>query len=282
MCSAGSGLLAPSKLGSKSRIKVESLPTLDSAVSSSVDYKRVSVLTMLQATQVLSNFAKSTYQETTTFTSDYHSEAGQEYAAIKNIFETTKAIYKSKTPFLSALELDIHDAAQVEVLRKANLATFVSTVFEPREIGFSDLDAYFLEIFVPNNGRLLKAQAQILLELKTQAFIAASGSVESAKEDILYTLFPDNLESRILERRPGARGLAPSEQDFVKRALSRRDFLLAEIKNNNLDALPQRYRWEDFLREMSSYISKNFDAINSTTVSVKWVASRFCGSKLTD
>jgi len=162
------------------------------------------------------------------------------------------------------------------------LATFVSTVFEPREIGFSDLDVYFLEIFVPKNGRLLKAQAQILLELKTQAFIVASKSIESAKEDILYTLFPDNLESRILGRRPGARGLAPSEQDFVKRALSRRDFLLAEINNNNLDELPQRYRWEDFLRQMSSYISKNFDVINSTTVGVKCANLRSRESMLTD
>lgn len=176
---------------------------------------------------------------------------------------------------MSASELDINDVSQVEILRKANLATFVSTLFEPQEIGFSDLDAYFLEIFVPNNGRLLKAQAQILLELKTQAFIAATRSTDSAKEAVLYTLFPDNLESRILGRRPGARGLAPSEQDFVKRALSRRDFLLAEIKNDNLEALPQRYRWEDFLREMSSYISKNFDAItSSTTVSINCMISQ--------
>ena len=229
---------------------------------------------MPQATQVLSNFAKSTYQETVTFTSEYRSEAGQEYAAIKNLFEITKAIYKSKTPFLSASELDIDDATQIEVLRKANLATFVSTIFEPRQIGFSDLDSHFLEIFVPNNGRLLKAQAQILLELKTQAFIAATRSKEPAKDEVLYTLFPDNLESRILARRPGARGLAPSEQDFVKRSLSRRDFLLAEIKTGNLDALPERYRWEDFLREISSYISKNFDAINSTTVSTQGTDSR--------
>ena len=153
------------------------------------------------------------------------------------------------------------------------MATFVSTVFEPKEIGFSDMDAYFLEIFVPNNGRLLKAQAQILLELKTQAFIAATRSTDSVKEDLLYALFPNNLESRILGRRPGARGLAPSEQDFIKRAHSRRDFLLTEIKNENLGALPLRYRWEDFLREMSSYISKNFDAINSTTVGIKCTTS---------
>jgi hypothetical protein len=269
----GSGPPLPSKQVSKSRIKVESLPILDNIVKISVCLKRASLLIILQATQVLSNFAKSTYQETITFTSEYRSETGQEYAAIRNLFETTKAIYKSKTPFLSASELDINDVTQIEILRKANLATFVSTIFEQQEVGFSDLDAQFLDIFVPNNGRLLKAQAQILLELKTQAFIAATRSKESAMEDKLYNLFPDNLESRILARRPGARGLAPSEQDFVKRALSRRDFLLAEIKNGNLDALPEKYRWEDFLREISSYVSKNFDAINSTTVSMKYKTS---------
>jgi|SRR2546423_372727 len=266
--------MAPNKAGSKSRIKVESLPILDSVVSRSPGEWLAPLLTLLHATQVLSNFAKSTYQETVIFTSEHHSEAGQEYAAIKNLFEITKAIYKSKTPFLSASELEINDATQIEVLRKANLATFISTIFEPREIGFSDLDAHFLEIFVPNNGRLLKAQGQILLELKTQAFIAATKSIESAKEHVLYTIFPDNLESRILARRPGARGLTPSEQDFVNRALSRRDFLLAEIKKDNLDALPEKYRWEDFLREISSYISKNFETINSATVRIKCRRSR--------
>jgi protein TBF1 len=258
------------KMGSRSRMKVESLPILDNLVGIHLDLERAWVLTMFQATQVLSNFAKSTYQETVTFTAEHRSEAGQEYAAIRHLFETTKGIYKSKTSFLSASELGINDATQIEVLRKANLATFVSTIFEPREIGFADLDTHFLEIFVPNNGRLLKAQAQILLELKTQAFIAATRSKDSAKEDLLHSLFPDNLESRILTRRPGARGLAPSEQEFVKRALSRREFLLAEIKNDNLDALPEKYRWEDFLREISSYVGKNFDAINSATVSIKY------------
>lgn len=195
------------------------------------------------------------------------SEAGQEYSAIRNLFEVTKRVYTSKTSFLSAKELDLYDASQIDILRKANLATFISTVFGPQEIGFATLNEQFLETFVPDNGRLLKAQGSIFLELKTQAFIAATRSLEPEKEDVLYSLFPDNLDSRILARRPGARGLAPSEHDFVKRAQSRRDILLSEIKQGSLDALPERYRWEDFLRELSLYVSKNFDAINATAVS---------------
>lgn len=171
---------------------------------------------------------------------------------------------------MSPTDLELYEPHQVEILRKANLATFVSSLFGSQEIGFSELNVRFLDIFVPDNGRLLKAQGSIFLELKTQAFIASIKSQERGKEDVLYNLFPDDLESRILARRPGARGLAPSEQDFVKRALSRRDILLTEIKNDTLGALSDRYRWEDFLREVSSYISKNFEAIS--TVSVSWIS----------
>lgn len=227
------------------------------------------MLIHFKSTQVLSTFAKSTYQETVALINEPGSEAGQEYSAIRNLFEVTKRVYTSKTSFLSPADLDLSEASQVDILRKANLATFISTVFGPQQIGFSDLNAQFLEIFVPDGGRLLKAQGSIFLELKTQAFIAAVRTQDLSKEDVLYDLFPDNLESRILSRRPVARGLAPSEQDFVKRALSRRDILLSQIKQGSLDALPDRYRWEDFLREVSSYISKNFDAINASTVSTK-------------
>lgn len=163
----------------------------------------------------------------------------------------------------------MNEPSQIDVLRKANLASFVSSIFGTQEIGFSEMNEHFLEIFVPENGRLLKAQGSIFLELKTQAFIASMHTEERSKTDLLFQLFPDDLETQLLGRRPGARGLAPSETDFVKRAQSRRDFLLSEINNEGqLAALPEKYQWEDFLRELSGYVSKNFDNINAQHVSI--------------
>ena len=198
------------------------------------------------------------------------SEAGQEYSTVRSLFDHTKRVYSTKTPFLSYIDLDLHDPAQIEVLRKANLATFVSSLFGTQEIGFHELNAHFLDIFVPENGRLLKAQGSLFLELKTQAFIASMHSEERSRTELLYSLFPEDMETQLLSRRPGARGLAPSEHDFVKRANSRRDILLADVNNETaLNALPEKYHWEDFLRDVSSYISKNFENLNTQVVSQK-------------
>ena len=198
------------------------------------------------------------------------SEAGQEYSTVRSLFDHTKRVYSLKSPFLSPSELDLLGPSQVEVLRKANLATFVSSIFGSQEIGFAELNDHFLEIFVPENGRLLKAQGSLFLDLKTQAFISSMHTPDRSKTELLYTLFPDDIEPRILVRRPGARGLAPSEQDFVKRALSRRDILLADVNNPTaLDGLPEKYQWDDFLRDISSYISKNFESLDPQPVCLK-------------
>jgi protein TBF1 len=223
----------------------------------------------MKSTQILSTLAKSSYQDIILLMREPDSEAGQEYATVRSLFDHTKRVYSSKSPFLSPSELDLLDSAQVDVLRKANLATFVSSIFGSQEIGFAELNDHFLEIFVPENGRLLKAQGSLFLDLKTQAFISSMHTPERSKTELLYTLFPDDIESRILSRRSGARGVAPSEQDFIKRAFSRRDILLADVNNAAaLDALPQKYQWDDFLRDISGYISKNFELLNTQPVRI--------------
>lgn len=221
----------------------------------------------VKSTQILSLLAKSSYQDITSFVSEPDSENGQAYATMRSLFDHTKKVYSTKKPFLSPTELDLTEPAQVDIIRKANLASFVSSIFGTQEISFSELNDHFLDVFVPEGNRLLKVQGALFLELKTQAFIASMNSTERSRTELLYDLFPDDLEQRLLARRPGTRQLAPSEADFVKRARSRRDILLGEINNeDSLKALPDKYHWEDFLRDLSSYISKNFDAISHQQV----------------
>ncbi|KAI9928320.1 TTAGGG repeat binding factor [Aspergillus wentii] len=229
-----------------SHLKIQSLPILDNL-----------------STQILSLLAKSTYQDITSFVSEPDSENGQAYATMRSLFDHTKKVYSTKKSFLSATELDLTESSQVDVIRKANLASFVSSIFGTQEIGFSELNENFLDVFVPEGGRLLKVQGALFLELKTQAFIASMNNTERTRTELLYDLFPDDLEQNLLDRRPGTRQLAPSEADFVKRAGSRRDILLTDINNEEaMKALPDKYHWEDFLRDLSSYITKNFDAIS--------------------
>lgn len=150
------------------------------------------------------------------------------------------------------------------MIRKANLASFVFSLFGTQEIGFAELHDNFLDIFVPEGGRLLKSQAALFLELKTQTFIASMNNPARPKVEILYELFPDNLGLSLLARRPGTRHPAPSETDFVKRASSRRDILLGEINNpDSIHTLPEKYLWQDFLRDISVYVSKNIDSLTT-------------------
>ncbi|KAE8342260.1 hypothetical protein BDV24DRAFT_162499 [Aspergillus arachidicola] len=230
-----------------SHLKIQSLPILDNL-----------------STQILSLLAKSTYQDITSFVSEPDSENGQAYATMRSLFDHTKKVYSTKKSFLSATELELTESSQVDIIRKANLASFVSSIFGTQEIGFSELNDNFLDVFVPEGGRLLKVQGALFLELKTQAFIASMNNTERSRTELLYDLFPDDLEQRLLERRPGTRQLAPSETDFVNRAKSRRDILLNDINNEEaMKALPDKYHWEDFLRDLSSYVTKNFDTISN-------------------
>ncbi|PGH26955.1 hypothetical protein AJ80_01339 [Polytolypa hystricis UAMH7299] len=229
-----------------SHLKIQSLPILDNLSS-----------------QILSLLARLTYQEVTSIVTEPNSENGAAYATMRSLFDHSKRVYTITSPFLSPTELGLTEPTQVDIIRKANMASFVSSIFGSQEIGFSELNDNFVDTFVPEGSRLLKVQGALFLELKTQAYIAAMNSKERSRTELLYELFPDDLEQQLLRRKPGYRQLAPSEADFVKRALSRREILIKEINNPDaVKTLPQRYQWEDFLRDLSSYVSKNFEAIS--------------------
>lgn len=252
-----------------SSLKSQSLPILDNLVCIIGPFiiSIASYLLFSQSTQILSFVARSTFQELTSIASEPHSENAQSYFTLRSLFDHTKRVYSANNSFLSAAELGFFEPSQIDIIRKANLASFVFSLFGTREIGFSELNTHFIDIFVPEGGRLLKSQAALFLELKTQTFIASMNNADCSKADVLHELFPDNLGVKLLARRPGTRHLAPSETDFVKRAWSRRDILLGEINNpESVKSLSEKYLWQDFLRDVSIYISKNFEAITAPQV----------------
>ncbi|KAI9790919.1 MAG: TTAGGG repeat binding factor [Peltula sp. TS41687] len=225
-------------------------------------HMRVQSLPVLEnlAVQLLQILAKGSYQETLTMIMDPEHATGRAYSGLKSLFEHTKTLYCADEPFLLATDLNLHTPEYSNIIRKANLATFISSVFGSQDVGFYHLNEYFLETFVPSSGRLLKSQGALYLDLKTQAYISAMTNGERSRDEILEDLFPPDLEARLMSRRPGAKQMTPSEVDFVKRARSRRDHLLCEPDNQDaIAALPDRYAWEDFLRDIVSYLSKNLE-----------------------
>lgn len=176
---------------------------------------------------------------------------------MKSLFDQTKKLYTHEA-FLAADDLKLDRPEQRATIRKVNLATFVSSVFGSQEVGFFHLNEHFLDTFVPDGGRLLKSQGALYLDLKTQAYISAMSTNERAKEEILEDLFPENMKDILFARRPGAKSLTPSEQDFVLRLGQRRAHLRDYPDDFNLS---EKYVWQDFLKEVSWYVSKNYEAI---------------------
>lgn len=206
--------------------------------------------------------AQCPLQDLGSLLSERDSEVTQVYAEMRSMFDHVKKVYTTRSPFISAVELDFSDPIQIDIIRKTNLATWVSSVFATQDISFSELNDHFLDCFVPEGGRLLKIQGALFLELKTQAFISAIGRSQRSRSELLFELFPDELVQQFLFRRPGTRQLAPSETDFVDRARSRRKILMEEVNSPaDIANLQDKYRWDDFVNALGSYINKNIDAI---------------------
>ncbi|MCJ1394862.1 TTAGGG repeat binding factor [Xylographa bjoerkii] len=232
-------------LGSSLHLKAQSLPILDNL-----------------ATQILHRLGNSTYSEILTMVTDPESEIGHNYNMLTSLFSHTKKVYSLEDVFLNIAALNLQGQGAIDAVRKANLATFVSAVFGSHHVGFYHLNEYFLDTFVADGNRLLKSQAQLFLDLKTQAYISALSNGGRAREEILRDLFPQDLEDRLLSRRPGAKQLAPSEAEFLQRARNRCKALLDEPNTEAaIEALPEKYVWEDFLRDVSGYVSKNFEML---------------------
>jgi len=240
------------------------------------------------STQILRMIGVGPYEETLAIiTSEEPTPEGLVYKDLVELFEQVKRIYSDEDPFLSFYNL-IEDVDSLDIniiktlkeledpidsaIRKTNLATFLLATLGSIEVGFFYLNESFLDVFCPthNNGwfknnnqipntlsitagKLLKAQAGLFLELKTQAYISALESGDRSKEEVLEDIFPDDLKNQLLQRRR-TDDLSPAEQDFLQRCKSRRETLLTTPDDQDLS---EHYEWLIFLKELFNYVSKN-------------------------
>jgi hypothetical protein len=80
--------------------------------------------------------------------------------------------------FLDPDILGFKDMQERKVIRKANLATFISSVFGSVDVGFFHLNEGFLATMAPDGGRLLKDMARLFLDLKTQVYLSLKANVD--------------------------------------------------------------------------------------------------------
>jgi hypothetical protein len=219
------------------------------------------------ANQILTQLISSTAQDfVNTISSPQDEGKGQAYATTEALFEQQKRLFSRGRLFIDPNAI-VNSSGFTRVARKANLATFVICIFRGQDVPFLELDESFLDVFMPIGSRLLKSESALWLELKTQAFITIMLNGGANKDDVLEKLFPRTLQLSILKRRAEPTHLAPSEQDFISRANTRRQYLRADSQSvESLAQLPQKYNWRDFLEEVSQCIRRVLDNIDSSRV----------------
>ena len=98
------------------------------------------------------------------------------YHALLQLFDATKKQLYSPDglafqPFLDPDLLGFHKVEDRKVIRKANLATLICSVFGSVDVGFYHLNEAFLATLAPDGTRLLKDIAKLFLDLKTQVLL---------------------------------------------------------------------------------------------------------------
>jgi hypothetical protein len=153
---------------------------------------------------------------------------GQAYQTLKGLFDTTKQIYNDNSAFLDADELNIRDYNQRTIIRIANLATFVSCVFGGQDVGFYDLNKHFINVWTPEGSPFSKASGQLLLNLKTQIFVAAISQEEQDKtnEETIADIFMPGLAEFLASRHDFP--LTTDELEFIRDIDHRKEYLLQQ------------------------------------------------------
>lgn len=194
-------------------------------------------------------------------------EDRQSYLIQKDLFDQTLRVYGRETAFVNAFSAQLFSSSQQEVIRKANMATFIASMLGSHDVSLQDLNEHFLEIFVPIGHRMLKWQCTIFLELKTQTYISAVLNGEPNTALLLDELFPTTMNRLIIARHPDAAHLVPTEHDFVERLKARKQYLQEEPEATATQILPSKYSWQDFVREFAMCIQKNVGTLVGTPVS---------------
>lgn len=209
------------------------------------------------ATQILNTLTKPGHLDSLGIATSPETAEGQAFQVLTSLFTQTKTIY-SDSEFINAEAIGLYnDHYCRQIIQKANLATFVAALFGVYPMSFYLLDYHFLDVFVHPGSRLLKLQAALYLDLKTQAYIVTVQQRDDPKEMVLNNTFPENIEQVLLARR-NTKVLVPSESDFVQRVKRRKEHLAALPADADLS---QKYQWLTFLKDIADYVNKNLSVI---------------------
>lgn len=153
------------------------------------------------AVQILLRLSQQPWDETLALLSEADGEFRKHYDLLTESFKLARRAF-SDSPVLLPDELEINDSEDRETIRVANLATTAISVFGANDVACKDMDDSFFSIFVPEDGEFKDTLTDLLLSLKTRAFLDSLDEHATHQQitEQLAKFFPDNFEDWLKQR----------------------------------------------------------------------------------
>ncbi|KAI9893792.1 MAG: TTAGGG repeat binding factor [Vezdaea aestivalis] len=237
------------------------------------DYQLVSVQKNLQlgsllaveslAEMLLSLLGKGNVQDALDAVQEASSNRHQAYNTLKQSFAPLKRNLSGAKPFISSAELEVCDSKQKNIIRKANLATFIASISGSQEVGFYHMNESFLDIFLHEDMALSEPLAKLFVDLKTHAYFSAMANEAQcpSKEQILEDLFPRDLELQLLSRHSTGDGLSGVERELVSSTIARRAVLNQAPTISHASSVLENCSWESFLKGVHGFVKQEIAAL---------------------
>ena len=213
---------------------------------------------------VLHKIAKASAADIMDMRTKPDSTVHQEFNYAKAEFVKLRWLFSKREVLLNAFEMGLLQPEHESAIQRANLASYLSAFFGKQDLGFQDLNEHFFSILVAD-GVLTKDIQNILLDLKSQAFIAGLKAGE-AEEDMLEELFGNLLHEQL--RRIGRRSPTKVAEatGFIARCERRRNYLKkAAGMEDGLVHMKKKHEWKAFLVGLAQWTKKNFLALTGRT-----------------
>ncbi|ORY60076.1 telomere repeat binding factor-domain-containing protein [Pseudomassariella vexata] len=214
------------------------------------------------AVEIIKALCEQPIEDTISNLNEEETAVTQEYKGLKSWFDMLRNHFSSAFPLLNADHLGITGSEDREIIRMANLATACASMFGAHELGWPELDSYFLSVFVAKDQPMPSDVADLWTQLKTQIFVTSlETDPETSIDQLLDDIFPAGLEDQLKSHHPNLSPTA-AEIQFLDVARSQKIILLNGARQPEArKILAEENTYVSFLDSLNTYLDTSRDII---------------------
>ena len=243
-----------------SELRAISLPILDYLVRTARFSSTLVNTDNIKSTRILGTLIGPTFEETLANTTRPDTKASQEYSTLKSLFGLVKRPF-SLQGFISSSEVVATQEPNTSIVRRANLATFMLSLFGGQDLGWCHLNQEFMSLFVRVRAHPTEFQLRLLVEIKIQAYIAAVAQGGLTLSEVHKALFPPDFKQQLLSWYPEAKKLSLDRSDFFFEANESSTKIKLDPEGNWEEISAEKHPLDSFLRDLHQYTKDHYEEV---------------------